>query len=222
MAFGRGTEGPVRKAFSGAILAGGESRRFGQDKARVILGGQELIVRVLATLEEVCEEVLIVTRVARRFGHLEVPVVSDMVKGSGSLGGLLTALVHARFERCCVVGCDMPFLNASLMGRMCEKVSDFDVVVPVWRGELQPLHAIYSKRCVPRIRKRILRQDLRIVDFFPGVPTLRIEQDLWKDLDPDGWSFMNINTRAEFDQAQLQLERLEQKRQEQGIPETVW
>jgi molybdopterin-guanine dinucleotide biosynthesis protein A len=116
----------------------------------------------------------------------------------------------------------MPFLNASLMGRMCEKVSDFDVVVPVWRGELQPLHAIYSKRCVPRIRKRILRQDLRIVDFFPGVPTLRIEQDLWKDLDPDGWSFMNINTRAEFDQAQLQLERLEQKRQEQGIPETVW
>jgi molybdopterin-guanine dinucleotide biosynthesis protein A len=211
----------MKQAVSGAILAGGESRRFGQDKARAVLGGQELIARVLATLQKICEEVFIITNPVRRFGHLDVTVVSDLIKGAGSLGGLLTALVHARYERSFVVGCDMPLLNARLIRQMCEQPGDFDVVVPVWRGELQPLHAIYSKRCVPWIEKRLLQRDLKIVDFFPRVSILRIEEDLWKDLDPDGLSFMNINTQAELRQAQLRWDRLALERHEQAVPEVV-
>jgi molybdopterin-guanine dinucleotide biosynthesis protein A len=115
----------------------------------------------------------------------------------------------------------MPLLNARLIRQMCEQPGDFDVVVPVWRGELQPLHAIYSKRCVPWIEKRLLQRNLKFVVFFPRVSILRIEEDLWKDLDPDGLSFMNINTQAELRQAQLRWDRLALERHEQAVPEVV-
>lgn len=193
-------------ACSGAILAGGESRRFGRDKARAMLGGNPLVVHVLDTLHSVFDDVLIVTNEPVPYERIGVTVVSDIVRGAGCLGGLLTALVHARGERCFVVACDMPFLNADVIRRMVRMCGGTDVVVPVLRGELQPLHAIYSKRCVTHIEERMAQGDLRIFDFYSNVLTLRLERSVWEDLDPENRSFSNINTQHDLTRAKKWFE----------------
>ena len=202
---------------SGAVLAGGESRRFGRDKAHATLAGKPLVAHVVDTLENLFEDVLIVTNEPVAYEHFDVTVVSDIVRGAGSLGGLLTALVHARAERCFVVACDMPFLNSVLIRRMLSRCEGFDVVVPSVQGDLQPLHAIYSRRCIGPIQERIAQGDLRIFDFYPDVLTLRLEESICRQVDPENRSFANINTQEELTRASQWLEAAGQgKHDDQG------
>jgi molybdopterin-guanine dinucleotide biosynthesis protein A len=198
-------------ACSGAVLAGGESRRFGQDKAHAILAGKPLVSHVVETLQALFEDVLIVTNEPVSYEHFDVTVVSDIVRGAGSLGGLLTALVHAKAERCFVVACDMPFLNPTLIRRMLGRCQGFDVVVPDLKGELQPLHAIYSKRCIGHIQERIAEGEFRIFDFYPEVLTFHLEERVCREVDPENRSFANINTQEELTRARRWIEGLEQK-----------
>lgn len=196
-------------ACSGAVLAGGESRRFGRDKARAILGGRPLVSHVFQTLQTLFEDVLVVTNQPVQYESFDATVVSDIVRGAGSLGGLLTALVHAKAERCFVVACDMPFLEAAVVRQMLGSCEGYDVVVPVLKGELQPLHAIYSKRCIVPIEEMIVRRDFRIFDFYSKVATLRLEQSVWEGVDPQHRSFANINTQEELASAEQSMEGVE-------------
>jgi len=199
---GRPDSGSVRlRMVSGAILAGGRSRRFGQDKAFALLGGRPLIAHVCGALRIVCSEVFVVADGPERFEGLGVAVVSDLVKGAGSLGGLYTALIHGRHDMCFVVGCDMPFLCPGLLERMSRLAAGTDAVVPVVRGDLQPLHALYTRRCLPRIERRILEGDFRITGVFSKRSTLRLEEKDWKDLDPAGASFFRVNTPEALERA---------------------
>jgi molybdopterin-guanine dinucleotide biosynthesis protein A len=193
--------------FSAAILAGGESRRFGQNKALARLGGKALITHVLETLRSLFEDVLIVTNKPTAYEAFDVTVVSDIVEGAGALGGLMTALVHARGDRCFVVACDMPFLSRPVIQRMLEQGDRYDVVVPVLKGDPQPLHALYLKSCISPIQRRVEEGDFRIIDFYDKVSTLRLEETLWKDVDPEHRSFSNINTPEEFTRARKWMER---------------
>lgn len=198
-----------RFACSGAVLAGGESRRFGQDKAHAMLGGKPLVSHVVEAIQPLFEDLLIVANQPVLYHPFDVTVVSDIVRGAGSLGGLWTALVHAKAERCFVVACDMPFVNAAVIRRMLGACEGYDVVVPVLKGELEPLHAVYSKRCIAHIEERIERGDFRIFDFYPKVPTLRLEEGVWEDLDPENRSFSNINTRDELVRAEQWIQGVE-------------
>ena len=192
----------------GVILAGGESRRFGRDKALVELGERRLIEYGVDSLHSIFEEVFIAANKVRQFQYLDIPIVCDVIRGAGSLGGILTGLIHAKAEKCLVVACDMPLINHALIRLLLDHSNDYDVVVPLVKGEPEPLHAIYTRRCIGPIVKMILKSDYRIVNLFNLVPTLKIEEEEWSYLDPEGTSFMNINTPADF---QVALRKLEQK-----------
>jgi molybdopterin-guanine dinucleotide biosynthesis protein A len=198
-------------ACSGAVLAGGRSRRFGRDKAHAVLAGKPLIAHVVETLQALFEDVLIVTNEPIAYEHFDVTVVSDIVRGAGSLGGLLTALVHAKEERCFVVACDMPFLNPTLIRRMLGRCKGLDVVVPSVQGDLQPLHAIYSRRCIGHIQERIAEGEFRIFDFYPEVLTLHFDERVCREVDPENRSFANINTQEELTRARRWIEGPEQR-----------
>lgn len=197
---------------SGAVLAGGRGRRFGQDNAFAFLGGRHLIDHVCGALRIVCSEVFVVADGPERFEGLGVAVVSDLVKGMGALGGLFTALVHGRHDMCFVVGCDMPFLCPGLLEKMIRLAAGHDAVVPVVRGDFQPLHALYTKRCLPRIKKRVLEGDLNIAGVFSKRSTLRLEEEDWNDLDPAGASFFHVNTPEAFQRARQMWEENRQAR----------
>src|SRR5919108_2948434 len=100
---------------AGIILAGGQSRRMGQDKALMALRGRTLIQRVMDALAPICDELILVTNTPDPYAHLALRMIPDAFPGAGSLGGLYSGLAAMIAEQAIAVACDMPFLNSELL-----------------------------------------------------------------------------------------------------------
>ncbi len=125
---------------SGIILAGGQSRRMGRDKAWSEFQGRALIEHVMASLEQVCAEIIVVANNQTPYRKLAARVVSDILPDHGSLGGIYSGLHAAQFDHAIVVACDMPFLNPLLLRHMLTLADEYEVVVPSAVNEWQPVH----------------------------------------------------------------------------------
>ncbi|MCW5851523.1 MAG: molybdenum cofactor guanylyltransferase [Anaerolineae bacterium] len=212
-------------ALSGIILSGGQSRRMGQDKAFLALGGQRLIDRVAQTLGQVCDDLIVVANDVERYRGSAWRVVPDAFPGAGSLGGLYTGLQAARYPYVVTVACDMPFLNVDLLRYLADAAQGWDASIPrapiegmTGRGrrrdgsptakdvDLQPLHAVYHRRVARPIRARIAAGDLRMIGFLSSVRVRYVSAEDVRRLDPQGVSFLNANTPEEW---QAVLERLD-------------
>ena len=77
-----------------------------------------------------------------------------------------------------------------------------DVVVPRWDKYPEPLHAVYSKACLPAIEEKLQAQQLKITSFFGRVSVHFVERDTIAQFDPAGQSFTNLNTPDELQGAQ--------------------
>ncbi len=187
---------------SGIVLAGGKSRRMGGvNKALLDVGGQPLVERVRDTLARVIPDIVIITNTPEDFRFLGLPLFGDLIPGCGSIGGLFTGLSECAGRYGFLVGCDMPFLNEGVIGHMVSLIDDYDVVVPRISGWLEPLHAIYSCRCLPHIRELILKEDLKIINLFRKVRLLEVPQKDLAVFDPEFRFVMNINTPEDLETA---------------------
>ena len=186
---------------SGIVLAGGGSKRLGQDKALITLGERTLIEIVLERLGRVCKDLVLSTSDADKFAFLGVRMVKDVYPQRGVLAGLYSGLKSARYPHAVAVACDMPFLSPSLLRFMILHIAGHDVVVPRLSAGLEPLHAIYARTCLEPMRESLERGELRIVDFWDRVKVRYIEEQEIDILDPDKLSFFNINTPKDLARA---------------------
>lgn len=190
---------------SAVILAGGQSRRLGRDKAVEPIGGLPLIRRVIERVEQVAGEVLVVVADSARGEELPLDprhrIVLDRYPGTGSLGGIFSGLEAASNSWVIAVACDMPFLNLSLIGRMLALREDMDVVVPLIEGRPEPTHALYSKACLSFIEPKLLDRQLKISGFYDQVRVHYVPEDEVASMDPHFLSFFNVNTPADLDKA---------------------
>jgi molybdopterin-guanine dinucleotide biosynthesis protein A len=183
---------------TGVILAGGRSSRYGKNKALVEMNGIRLIERVISVIEPLFEHLIIITNTPREYAYLKLPMFEDVIKGLGPIGGVFTGLQTMSDEAGFFVACDMPFLNGTLIYHMMEVMGDFDVVVPKVDWKIEALHAIYSKRCIPAIKKLIDRQDYQIIKFFQSVRVRYLNKEEIRDFDPELRSFFNVNRPEEL------------------------
>lgn len=180
---------------SAMVLAGGKSRRLGFDKALLALrDGQSLLFSAVKTLGEVAAEVIVVANDASYCESIEARLVPDVYPGKGSLGGIYSGLLSSKYERSLVVACDMPFLNGKLLAYMVSLPRDYDVLIPRLGDVLEPLHAIYSKECLPHMRELLARDHLKIIDFFDRVRVRYVDAPEIDAFDPEHLSFFNVNT----------------------------
>ena len=186
---------------SSVILAGGKSRRMGLNKAFLKIGEQAIIERVTKKMSVVGQEVILVTNSPDEYAHLGRQMVSDVYPGKGSLGGIYSGLRAASNHYALVVACDMPFLNTSLLRYMILLSTEHDVVVPNTQKGLEPLHAIYSKNCLPAMESLLQENNLKITSFYPQVRARYVEQAELEILDPQLLSFFNINSPNDLEWA---------------------
>ena len=186
---------------TGVILAGGKSKRIGTNKAFLEINGRKIIDRVVDVFQETFDEVILVTNSPLEYLHLNLRIVTDLFPNRGSLGGIYTGLFFSSFQHIFVSACDMPFLNQGFIRYMKSKVDNFDVVVPCSSDGLQPLHAIYSKRCSRNIESLINAQNLKIVNFYPKVRVKKISAQEILTFDPHQSIFFNINTPEDLEKA---------------------
>jgi molybdopterin-guanine dinucleotide biosynthesis protein A len=178
---------------AGVILAGGKSRRYGENKALVAVEGVPLVERVANVLGSVFDRVVLVTNSPDEYKHLRLPMFEDLIKGLGPLGGILTGLSVITEEAGFLVACDMPFLNPALIRYMIQIRGTFHAVVPRIRGDLETLHALYSRQCLPAIWRFIHAGDYQVFRFFQEVNVRFMEEDEIRSRDPGLRSFININ-----------------------------
>jgi molybdopterin-guanine dinucleotide biosynthesis protein A len=183
---------------TGVILAGGRSSRYGRNKALVEMNGIRLIERVISVIEPLFEHLIIITNTPRDYGYLKLPMVEDVIKGLGPIGGVFTGLQTMSDKAGFFVACDMPFLNSKLIYHMMDVMEDFDVVVPKVDWKIEALHAIYSKRCIPAIKELIDRQNYQIIKFFQSVRVRYLNKEEIRDFDPELKSFFNVNRPEEL------------------------
>lgn len=187
---------------TGIVLAGGKSSRMGFNKALIEFGGKRLIDATVDCLARLFPEVLIIANDPPLYAYLGVKVIPDLIPESGSLGGIYTGLSAASDPACFFVACDMPFLNANLITLLVREAEGWDVVVPLVEGELQPLHAVYAKACLPFMKEAIDAGVLKIARFFPKVKVKIIEEPVLRAVDPHLLGFMNVNTPLEIEKAE--------------------
>ena len=195
-------------ATGAAILAGGLSRRMGANKALLRLepDGPTLIEVVVARLKEAGfgDGLMLVANTSDDLGFLGLTTVADELPGAGPLGGILTALVHSHHPRVLVVACDMPLLNPALLRYMAQLPDSSDVIIPRWIDKsgsvkVEPLHAIYSRRCIKAVRERLSAGNLKVQGLLDDISAQYVEEQEMRRFDPQLLCLRNINTPQDAD-----------------------
>ncbi|MDP2694979.1 MAG: molybdenum cofactor guanylyltransferase [Gallionella sp.] len=90
------------------VMAGGDSRRMGTDKANVTLGEKTLLQSVIATMQQLFPQVIVSVRQPR--AGIDLPQVCDEQPDGGPLAGLVASLGQITTPWAFMVACDMPFV----------------------------------------------------------------------------------------------------------------
>jgi molybdopterin-guanine dinucleotide biosynthesis protein A len=151
------------------ITAGGSSSRFKEDKSLFIYRGKPLIQHVYDLLSGLFPRVCVIANDAGKYSFINAEIISDLVTGYGPKGGLYTALDHASTDRIFFCGCDMPTISPGLVKYLVGLSADYDVVVPVVPKGYDPLHAVYSRLCLPFVKDSIESGRRKIIAFYPRV-----------------------------------------------------
>ena len=179
---------------TGVILSGGANRRMGVNKAFLRVEGERMIDRIVQLFRKVFQEVIIVTASPLEYLDQQATIVTDILPEKGVFGGIYTGLFFASDEQVFVAACDMPFLNRAFLEYMIGVAARYDIVVPAPPDGIQPLHAIYSRRCLPVIRSLLDQNRLQIRELYPSQKVLQIPPEVLHSFDPEGRMFLNINT----------------------------
>ncbi|MFH0846973.1 MAG: molybdenum cofactor guanylyltransferase [Chloroflexota bacterium] len=194
------------------VLAGGKGRRLSYDKLFLDISGRSLIERVIASLSVFKGDIIVVMDRERPLPGIvqsEIKPVTDAYPDMGPLGGIYSGLAaSSSFYNLTVAG-DMPFLNQSLLKYMAKSATGFDVVIPRLGEMVEPLHAVYSRACLPYIKSELEREERRIISFFPKVKVRYIEEKEIDRFDPRHLSFFNINTKDDLTTARKLVESIE-------------
>jgi molybdenum cofactor guanylyltransferase len=191
---------PIANA-SAVILTGGKSSRMGRPKALLPFNGEPLIVCIVRALQHLFSDIVVVAAPEQELPQLPATLVRDEVPFQGPVGGIYYGLTAAGGEYCFVTSCDVAFLNFSLISNLLSQISDYDVVVPYWENRFQPLHAVYRRSVLPLLKEQLERGELRPIFLYDKVRTYKVGEEEIRRFDPEGLSFLNMNTPEDYQSA---------------------
>jgi molybdenum cofactor guanylyltransferase len=185
---------------TGIILAGGKNSRMGTNKAFLEIDGTRLIDKTINIYREIFSEIIIVTNDPLSYVEFtDAAVVTDIYKGKGPLGGIYTGLFYSKNNYAFVTPCDMPYLNKDFIDYLTAQAGKHDVIVPELPEGYQPLHAVYSRNCLPSIKRLLLMDKLKITGFYRDMRVLTISEEQMKPFNSDGQLFHNLNTPEDLE-----------------------
>ena len=184
------------------ILAGGASERMGEDKALLELEGVPMVMRAARLAEPYVASAAIVAP-SERYKQLGLRVLPDRWPGAGPLGGIATALASTRAEWNLILGCDLPYLTPEWVAWLIARAlrSPARAVVPESQGGLEPLAAMYHQNCGAVFAAAVERGVRRVTEGLSEIVFERVSMSDWRELDPTGKLFENMNTPDDYAEA---------------------
>jgi len=178
-------------ALEAFILAGGRSSRFGSDKARALLDGRPLILRIADAVRPLASSITVIADRADKFADLNLTTVADRLGGLGPLGGLHTALHLAR-DWALLLSCDLvelrrPWIESLLAARTPEASA-----VAFRHAHWEPLLALYHTRLAPLVERRLHQGRLGLQGLLDEAGAVALE------LPADWPAVVQVNTPADL------------------------
>ena len=182
------------------ILAGGQSRRMGRDKALMPVRGRPVIERVLHRLRG-WGDPLVVTNRPDAYRHLGVPLASDRFPGKGPLAGIHAGLARYRHRVNLVVACDMPFVSRAVADLLLKGLEGHDAIVPRVDGRLHPLFALYTRDCIEPLEASLTAGKLDVVRFLTRIRTRFLDGEAIAAVADPRLALFNMNEPADYRRA---------------------
>lgn len=182
---------------TGAILAGGRSRRMGANKALIKINDETIIQRTVRIFKDIFNETIIIANEPLLYQGLSTRVCADIHKDTGSIGGIYTALSLSKGGHVFVAACDMPFLDKNAIQKVIDHPAG-DAVIPFIQGRFHPMHALYSKSCMKQIETLIKEKDLRLSSLIERIHVKKLTEHDFPGIDIAA-SVENINTKEELE-----------------------
>jgi len=201
---------------SAVILAGGFSKRFGQDKALIELAGKPLILHVLDRTSKIVDEMVVVVSseiqkktFERLLGH-KASVVVDKYKVQSPLLGASTGFESAHGEYSLLLPCDTPFVSGQIMLFLLDLCINKSAVIPRWPSEyIEPLQAAYHTKSALTATKTALEEGK--LDLQSMIAHLRgvryVSTTVLQQMDAELLTFFNINTFKDLKRAESFLKQ---------------
>jgi len=200
------------------ILAGGRSSRMGRPKAMLHFAGEPLISHIVRKLASLFSQVIVVAAPGQEIPPMGITLVRDEVSYQGPVGGIYYGMRASDHPICFVTSCDAPFLSVPLISHLLSQISGYDVVVPVWEERLEPLHAVYRSSVLPVLQAQLERNELRPIFLYDKVCTCKVFEEEIRRFDPDGLSFLNMNTPEDYDSAVKRWRTTRQREETETAP----
>ncbi len=179
----------VSNAVTGVVLAGGQSRRFGSDKALALFGNLSMLERSVSLLASLELNVLVVTHPSRSYEVPPARIIHDLTPDRGPLGGIFTALNHCQTSSILVLSCDMPNLTPQLISNLVEAHDPKELATVYTEPyRMHPFPGIYSRLLEDPIAERLSKGRLEMQDFLSHLfPLKKI------DIENHSRFFLNVN-----------------------------
>ena len=193
----------TQQTCTGIILAGGESKRLNNvEKSNLLVGGRRIIAWMMNVYEKLFDEIILVSNHPKTHLEWDAIVVKDIYTKRSSLTGLHSGLFYTKTDHAFIAACDTPFLKMDLVKIIVQQIdSSADVVIPKTDVGIEPLCAVYSRRCLQAVQSALERNNLKIRNLFKKLKVKQIPESVLRKKDPDLDSFFNINTPDDLKQA---------------------
>ena len=184
---------------TGVILAGGKNSRMGTDKGLLMVQGERIVERIIKAIKPAVDEIIIISN-GTNYDYLGYKIYSDLIKDSGPMGGIYTALSLSDTKKNFVVSCDMPFISMELVNFIIKNAADCQIAIPKHDDRLEPICAVYDKSCVEQFSVLLKAKDLKLHDSLSyfKVKQIHVPENIF-----DATCFENINTPAEYETLKL-------------------
>lgn len=178
------------KKTTGVLLAGGKNSRMGTDKGQLIIDGKKIAEKIIQELKPVTAGIMIISN-GENYDRWGYKIYSDIIKNTGPMGGIFTALSLSKTEKIMVAACDMPFVKKEIFLELIENSGDCEIVVPEIDNKPQPLCGVYSTVCLNRFSRMLAGGKWKMKDALDFFKTKRIKFS--------ENHFVNINTPEEYE-----------------------
>jgi molybdopterin-guanine dinucleotide biosynthesis protein A len=194
---------------SAIILAGGESRRMGRQKALLPFGAETIIERLMAELSAAFGELIVVAAprgallddLAAITAGRDISLIRDPEAFAGPAPALVRGLGAARYATAFVCSCDLPLLQVELALALCAMIDGYEAVVPEIAAQSHPLCAAYRAKVGPAIAAIVADGEARLNAIVKQLVTRRATEAELRTVDPDLRSLLNVNTPADYARA---------------------
>jgi molybdopterin-guanine dinucleotide biosynthesis protein A len=191
------SEGLFRSSDCAAvILAGGQSRRFGEDKAFFEIHSTPMIKLIADNLHSHFETVLVAGGDPDRMATLGLTCHVDPVPGKGALGGIYNAMMHTDATSIFCCGCDMPLINGDVIRAVLDNAADEDILLPMIDGVRQPLHAVYKRSLLDGIERLVRTGDAYLPQLIKQARLRLLDESIFSGIADYQLSFVSFNDKT--------------------------